>query len=420
MSPTLRIAFRFLTAKKRSMLMSLSCIILGVGLFIVTQATTSGFEEFFIKTILGTNGAIRIEDKIQDTIRAMSAAGKDDNASGFQIVNREGRKFIEGIEEPKLVVNALREFDNVAGVSEVLHGAVVIRSSFKNETVRAYGINLEDHERVSDIRKQITHGTLEDFRSTPSGTLVGKVMADRLLLSVGDSFILESIGEGRQQRRYRVSAIYETGVSEIDRSRLYLNMGECRSLLRKPTGASFIQVNLVDRDRAPYDVQRIEEVIRHNATSWQEREKSWLEVFRALRISTGITVSVFTLIAGLAMFNTLAMMVLEKTKDIAILRSMGYTREDISRIFLWQAVIVLAIGTVLGALVGASVTYAVSQVRISIRGIFATDTFIVAWSVWHYVAAVSTALVMVMIASLWPARRAAKLEPGDVIRGTAQ
>ena len=401
------------------MMMSLSCIILGVGLFVVTQATTSGFEEFFIKTILGTNGAIRIEDKIQDTIRAMSAAGQE-GGSGFQIVNREGRKFIEGIEEPKLVINALKEFDNVAGVSEVLHGAVVIRSSFKNETVRAYGINLEDHERVSDIRGQIIHGSLEDFRSTPAGTLVGKVMADRLLLSVGDSFILESIGEGRQQRRYLVSGIYETGVSEIDRSRLYLNMGECRSLLRKPTGASFIQVNLIDRDRAPYDVQRIEEVVRHNATSWQEREKSWLEVFRALRISTGITVSVFTLIAGLAMFNTLAMMVLEKTKDIAILRSMGYTREDISRIFLWQAGIVLAIGTILGALVGASVTYAVSQVRISIRGIFATDTFIVAWSIWHYVAAVSTAVVMVMIASLWPARRAAKLEPGDVIRGTAQ
>ena len=65
MSPNLRIASRFLTAKKRAMLMSLSCIVLGVGLFVVTQATTSGFEQFFIKPILGTNGAIRIEDKIK-------------------------------------------------------------------------------------------------------------------------------------------------------------------------------------------------------------------------------------------------------------------------------------------------------------------------------------------------------------------
>ena len=82
MSPTLRIAFRFLTAKKRAMLMSLACIILGVGLFVVTQATTSGFEDFFIKTILGTNGAIRVEDKIQDTIRSMEAGGGGSGSIG--------------------------------------------------------------------------------------------------------------------------------------------------------------------------------------------------------------------------------------------------------------------------------------------------------------------------------------------------
>src|ERR1017187_2893644 len=73
MSPNFRIALRFLTAKKRSMLMSLSCIVLGVGLFIVTQATTSGFEGFFIKTILGTNGAILVQDKFQTTLRSIAA-----------------------------------------------------------------------------------------------------------------------------------------------------------------------------------------------------------------------------------------------------------------------------------------------------------------------------------------------------------
>jgi lipoprotein-releasing system permease protein len=142
-------------------------------------------------------------------------------------------------------------------------------------------------------------------------------------------------------------------------------------------------------------------------------------VFRALRISSAITVSVFTLIAGLAMFNTLAMIVLEKTKDIAILRSMGYERGDITQIFLWQAGVVLAIGALSGALMGAAVTYGVSKIPLPINGIFKTDTFIVSWSVWHYVQALATAAVMVMAASVIPARRAARLEPGDVIRGTA-
>jgi lipoprotein-releasing system permease protein len=416
MSPNLRIALRFLTAKRRAMLMSLSCIVLGVGLFVVTQATTSGFEQFFIRTILGTNGAIRIEDKRQDTMRRMESGG---GASGsqFQISTREGWKYVEGIEEPRLIIDALSRFPNVSGVSEVLHSGAVVRSSFKNESGRVYGIRLQDHARVSDIEQQIIHGSLADFTASPSGILMGSVMAERLQVAPGDSVIIEA---GSERRRYRISAIYETGIKDIDQVRVYLNMGEARSLLKKPTGASFIQVNLFDKDRAPQDAWHMREVLAHSASSWQEREKTWLEVFRALRLSTAITVSVFTLIAGLAMFNTLAMIVMEKTKEIAILRSMGYTRSDISRIFIWQAAIVLAIGTVLGWIVGAGITYGISHFPIRIRGIFATDSFVVEWSIWHYVAATSTAVIMVMVASLVPARRAARLEPGDVIRGTAQ
>ena len=416
MTPTLRIALRFLTAKKRAMLMSLACIVLGVGLFVVTQATTSGFEDFFIKTILGTNGALRVDDKMQDTLRSMESGGGG-SGSSFQIAQKEGRKYIEGIEEPKLIIEALKQFRNVAGVSEVLNGASLLRSTFKTESVKIFGIVLEHHLMVSELGNQLIQGQVDDFRNNPTGALVGKIVAERLQLAVGDSFILQSAS---QSRRCRVSAIFETGVSDIDKERVYLHLTEARSLLRKATGASFIQVKLYNKDRAPEDAIQMEEVLRHGVRSWQYREKTWLEVFRALRFSSGITVSVFSLIAGLAMFNTLAMIVLEKTKEIAILRSMGYTRQDISHIFIWQATIVLAIGLVLGCALGAGVTYLVSQTPIRVRGIFATDNFIVAWSIWHYVSASLTAILMVMIASLIPSRRAARFEPGDIIRGTSQ
>ena len=417
MSPNLLIALRFLTAKKRAMLMSLSCIVLGVGLFVITQATTSGFERFFIRTILGTNGAIRIADKLQDTMGLMQAAGWDAGESSFIIANREGRKYIEGVEEPRLLIEALRNFGNVAGISQVVTGNTRAESSFKSESATIYGIDINDHLEVSDLERQIVRGDLADYRVMPLGVLIGRVLAERLRLDPGDSLTLEVRD---QLRRYTVAAIYETGVGDIDKQRIYMHLREARSILKMTNDATFLQVGLFDPNRAPQDSFIMEETLGHSATSWQEREKTWLEVFRALRISSAITVSVFTLIAGLAMFNTLAMIVMEKTKDIAILRSMGYTRDDVLRIFMWQALIVLAIGTVLGALLGAAGTYAVSAVPVRIRGIFATDTFIVAWSIWHYVAAVLTAVVMVVVASLIPARRAARLEPGDIIRGTAQ
>lgn len=399
------------------MLMSLAGIVFGVGFFIVTQAQTSGFEDFFIRTILGTNGAIRIEDKFQDTIFAMAAAGHDRDASKFVVSAREGRKYTDGVEDPQLLMEALREFRNVSGASMVMRGSVIADSSFKNDTAQAFGIVLENHLAVSDLEHQIVRGSLEDFRSSPTGVILGLVLANRLQVTTGDTLILRA---NDQQRRYRVSAIYETGVSDIDKIRIYMHMGEARSLLKRPTGASFIQVALFDKDRAPQDAAQMEEVFRHGAQGWQEREKTWLEVFRALRVSSALTVSTIILISGLGMFNTLAMIVMEKTKEIAILRSMGYTRRDISRIFIWQGTIVLIIGTVLGWAFGAAVTYGVSVLPIRIRGIFSTDSFVVAWSIWHYVAATVTATVVVLTASIIPARRAARLEPGDIIRGTSQ
>jgi lipoprotein-releasing system permease protein len=413
MSPNFRIALRFLTAKKRAMVMSLSCIMLGIGLFVVTQATTSGFEGFFIKTILGTNGAIRIEDKLQATMRSIDA-GKYN--SGYEIQNK-GQKYIEGIDYPAELALSTLKFKNVRAVSQVLRGTVTIRSSFRDQTGQAYGINLEDHLRVSDLAAQIVDGSLSDFRVQQGGALVGQAIAEKLQLEVGDTFEMVNLGI---VHHYKVSAIYQTGVADIDGVRVYLQMSEARALFKKPTGATYLQVGLIDKDRAREDAAMMTNALQYSAAAWQDREKTWLGVFHAFRVATGITVSVFTLIAGLAMFNTLAMIVLEKTKEIAILRSMGYTRQDISRIFIWQAAIVLGIGSVLGCAVGALITFAVAQVPLPINGIFTSHKFLVQWSRWHYFEAVATAVAMVMLASLIPSRRAARLEPGDIIRGTAQ
>jgi lipoprotein-releasing system permease protein len=415
MSPNLRIAFRFLTAKKRAMLMSLSCIVLGVGLFIVSQATTTGFQGFFIETIIGNDGAILIQDRIQAVRKSMET----EHGSGIVIsTTQDSVKYQEGIEELTGLLAALNRIPGVVGVSEIIRGSVDVASSVRSDTGRVFGIIPDRHLRVSNLAEKIVEGSVDDFRRQPFGSMIGRELATRLQIGVGDFFQVSRAGSSPQ--RFRVSAIFETGIGSIDREKIYLTLSDARSVLNKPTGVSYLQIQLDDPARAPVEAARIRELLAYNAQPWQEREKSWLSAFSALQISSAITVSVFTLIAGLAMFNTLAMIVLEKTKDIAILRSMGYERADITRIFLWQAVIVLLIGAGLGCLFGAGATYGISKVPIEITGIFSTKHFIVAWSGWHYVQAVGTAVVMVMIASLIPARRAARLEPGDIVRGTAQ
>jgi lipoprotein-releasing system permease protein len=419
MRTNLQIALRFLLAKKRSMVMSLAGIAFGVGFIVLTQAVTTGFQEFFIRTILGTDGAIRVEDRFQATRVNMpvdAVRGEKDPAAAA-ITMESNRKYQEGVSEPRLLADALRRFPEITGISEVLRGNVLIQSATREDSAQVMGIDLERHTSVSNLAEQVVLGDLEDFRASPSGIMVGVALAERLHVNPGDSVLLIYAG---QATRYRVAALYETGVREIDRVRIFVHLGEARTLLNRPYGASFLQLALKDPTRAPEVARQIELVASHRATSWQYREKVWLDVFLFFRIAAAIMVSTIIIVSGLGMFNTLAMIVMEKTKDIAILRSMGFTRGDITSIFMLQGVIVLVVGVLAGWALGALSTFTVSSVPISVRGIFSTDHVVVAKSFIHYLGAAGAATIVVVIASWLPARRAARLEPAAIIRGASQ
>lgn len=397
------------------MIMSLTGIVFGVGFFIFGQAQTTGYQQFFIDTILGTDGAIRVQDRIRETFTTMELEAEDGRS--WVIENTENYKHIGGIEHPLEVIQALKNFESVTGVSEVVSGRVDMISNYRTYPARIYGVHLDDHLAVSDLEDQIIFGDLQDFRAKPTGILIGSTLVRRLQVNLGETVIVDTLGK---KNRYTIAGIFQTGVSDIDQERVFMNISEARSVLQKPHGASFLQVNLVDHRRATEEALRMANTIYHSVTSWQQRQKSWLDAFVVLRVSTGLTIATIILLSGLGMFNTLAMLVLEKTKEIAILRSMGYTRRDISSIFLWQGVIVLLVGNLLGWILAAGITYGVSKLPFRVTGIFSTDSFIVYWSIWHYLLATVAAAVIVIVASYIPAQRAARLEPGDIIRGTSQ
>lgn len=412
MQTNLKIALRFLLSRKRAMLMSLGGIIFGVGFFVVTQAQTSGFEKFFIKTILGVNGMVRVEDRWQSTMRSMRA-GKGSN---FRISLENSVKYISGVEFPQRILDAIHRFPDVAAAAPVIQGSAVINANFREHDCKAYGIDTDLHFQVSDLETQIIYGSATDFKRTPYGVLIGERLAGRMNLMPNDTFLLQARG---QSIRFRVSGVFETGIEQVDKERIYLHMPAARALLQRPTGVSFIQINLTDPAKAPEFAERLAPVLSHSVMSWQQREKTWLQVFYVLRLSSALTVSTIILISGLGMFNTLVMIIIDKTREIAILRSMGYTRRDIVQIFMLQGGLVLALGVLLGWAFAAATTYGLSRLPIRIRGIFATDSFIVNWDVSHYLWAALIAIVVVTIASYFPARRAARLEPGAVIRGSS-
>lgn len=391
------------------MLMSFSGIVFGVAFFIVTQAQTSGFQQFFIKTILGVDGMMRVEDRFQSTLRSMEAEA----GSNFDITLESNLRYIPGVQFPDRLIEAIHRYPGVRAAAPVVRGNARIQANFRDHDCRPYGIDIEQHFRVSDLAEQIIYGSVDAFQNNPHGILVGQRLAERLQLQPGDPVLIEA---HRRSHRYRVSGIFETGIGQVDKERVFLHMSTARTLLDRPRGASFIQISLEDPGQAPVLAERMQSSFQHSVRSWQWRERTWLQVFTVLRLSSALTVSAIILIAGLGMFNTLAMVVIDKTREIAILRSIGYTRNDITRIFLYQGAFVLAIGLLVGSALAAALTYGLSRLPIRIRGIFASDTFIVNWDVAHYLWAAVIATLVIGVAAYFPARKAARLEPGGVIR----
>ena len=411
MTPPLYIALRFLTHRKRALLLSLSGVVFGVAFFICTQAQTQGFAKYFINSTLGSNGALILRSRFQERYGGTLVPPKTSKS------NAANRQFFEGVKNPHEIMRVSRQFSNVVSCSPVLRGTLSARSGFENATVDLFGIDPARHLQTTNLGQQITDGSYDDFRNKPNSVIVGSRLAELLNIDVGDT--LQLLSPGAEYRRFLVAAIAESGVGSVDSTRMYCHARVAEVLLHKPFEASMIIYKLRDPDRAPALADHFQTLFEHDATSWQEREQSTLHLFLTLRLSAAITVSLVILLAGFGIFNVLTMTVLAKIKEIAILRSMGYQRRDISAIFLWQGGMVAAVGSVIGCIAGALMTWGISKIPIRLRGLLSTDHFVVTWDWRHYAGAILLAMISVFVASYVPARRAAQLPPVATLRGSS-
>jgi lipoprotein-releasing system permease protein len=410
-TPPLYIALRFLTHRKRALLLSLSGVVFGVAIFICTQAQTQGFSSYFIDSTIGSNGALVVKSRFRPRYEPLMVSAK-----GFK--ERVGRRlYFEGITNANEIMRISRQFSNVVSCSPVLRGTVSARAGFENATVDLFGIDPALHAQTTDILRKLIGGNYDDFRNNTSAIILGSRLAEDLLqVGVGDT--VQLLAPNGEYWRFSIAAIARAGIGSIDSTRVYVHARIAQALLQQPSGASMIIYKLRDPDRAPSLAQHFEALFQHGAASWQDREESTLQLFLTLRMSVAITTSLIILLAGFGIFNVLTMSVLAKMKEIAILRSMGYRRIDISSIFLWQGALIAAAGSLLGCLLGGLMTWSVSHIPIRLRGLLYTNHFLVTWDWRHYVFATLLAILAVFIASYVPARRAAQLPPVVTIRGS--
>lgn len=413
MTPTLYIALRFLGHRKRAFILSLSGVVFGVAIFVCTQAQTAGFAQHFVDSTLGSNGALILRSRFQPLGAGLPVPPK--NSSGN--AQSTPRRYLQGIANAREIMRISRQFPNVAACSPVLRGTLSAQAGFENATVDLYGIDPLLHVQTTDLKKQLIDGSFDDFRDNATAVILGSRLAEVLNVATGDS--IQLLSTGGEYRRFVIAALARSGVGSVDAARIYSHAEVAQRLLRQPFAASMILYKLRDPDRAPALAKQFEMLFQREALSWQDREAANLQLFLTLRMSAAITVSLIILLAGFGIFNVLTMTVLSKIKEIAILRSMGYRRGDISAIFLWQGAMIAIAGSIIGCALGALLTWAVSQIPIRVRGLIYANHFLVAWDWRHYFWATLLAVTAVFIASYAPARRASQLPPVATLRGSS-
>src|SRR5262249_39377177 len=179
MMPPLYIALRFLTHRKRALLLSLSGVVFGVAIFICTQAQTQGFSRYFIESSIGSNGALVVRSRFRPRYEPLMVAAKNSKGTTAR------RLYFEGITNPNEIMRVSRQFPDVVSCSPVLRGTVSARAGFENATVDLYGIDPALHAQTTDILHQLIDGNFDDFRNNTSSIIIGSSLGGLLQAGVG-------------------------------------------------------------------------------------------------------------------------------------------------------------------------------------------------------------------------------------------
>jgi lipoprotein-releasing system permease protein len=308
--------------------------------------------------------------------------------------------------------------DRITAASPYLTTQALAAYGTNEVTLPINGVIPEREAAITDLAKYLRSGSIARLEATYDGMLIGEKIAADLGVGAGDRIQLVSLGGEVVQ--VRIVGVYRLGVEAVDRS-AFVNIRMAQALDKALTGdATGIGFQLRNVAEAPEVARVIEKLTGRMAETWQQTNAGVISVFVFLRILFMVVVGFVIVICGFGVANILITTVLEKQRDIAVMRSFGVTRGSIMRIYLLQGLIIALAGSILGCIVGAVAIKLMGLVPTGgTAGVAAieTKTFQMGWSPWYFVVAIASTLVVSAVAAIAPARSAARVAPVDVLRG---
>lgn len=392
------IATKFLREGKAQSILILVGIAVGVAVIVFLTALITGLQRNIINRTLGTQAHIKVQPPEEYNRIVRPAPG-----SSQLLLESKRAQRLRSINNWQQVRDALDTMPGITAVSPLISGPAFARRGAAIESVALVGIDTQRYLRIIPVRDDIVDGV---FRIGAGDTVIGKQLANDLGMRVGDKLRLDG-GQGRDSV-VNVAGIFELGVRELDARYVYLDMKQAQSLLDLPGAATAIDVTVDDIFDAQAIALHIARLTGLKAESWMETNSQLMNALRSQSLSTRMIGAFVALSVALGIASVLSVTVVQRTREIGILRAMGTTREKMLGIFLLQGAVLGLTGSLFGAATGYGL--------VSAFNIFGPKLFYIPIDPWLPAAATGLATVTGILAAAVPARRAASLDPVEAIR----
>ncbi len=414
----LSVGMRYLRARRREAFVSLIAIIAGAGVAIgvmtlcIVLAVMTGFEEDLRERILGFNPQI--------VVLSHGGTLRNPDATGAIVQGTEG----------------------VAQAAPFVYGQAMVSSADAVSGAVVRGVEPDRIDDVVEVRRHVIRGSPDHLgkpmpverlidgeleRIEVPQVLLGFELAKSLGVGVGDWINLMSplgsataVGMVPRVKRYAVGGVFDSGMYDYDSTILYMAIGDAQRFFKMEDSVSGIEVRLVDLNAAREVSEAIEERLGYPyyARDWMEVNRNLFVAFKLEKFIQFIVLLLIVLVAAFNIAATLIMVVMERRKDIAILKSMGATNQAVGRIFIFKGALIGVLGTVTGVLggLGGSLLLRRYQFIELPKDVFYVNTVPVRLEPENFLMVAGASILICIVATIYPARQAARLAPVEVIR----
>ncbi len=408
------VSLKLFLSRKRQTVVSTLGVAIGMTAFVVMSSLMLGFQKHFIKQVIDLDAHISIKPQLNyDEKRILSKVfGKE---VILEILGSRPKEVRDHIRDYRRIIERYSEEEGIVGIAPHLRGNAIVRYGPKDVPVNLFGIDPRSEVKATSIERYLESKNLRELDTNRRGIILGKLVARDLgIKEKGKKVIL--IAPNGVSEVLEVIDFFNSGITTIDQSRAYIHIRTMQKIWDRPDEVNELVVKVKDVDDAVPIARKIEEETGYDAQSWQEAYKNFLQLFKIQKTITYLVVGAILVVSAFGIFNILMMTVLEKKRDIAILKAMGYTSADITLVFLFQGLLIGILGVLIGGVCAHFLQEFLESIEMDLEGLLRAKGFILDRSKWYYLAGGLFALFLSLFASIYPARKASKLNPVDIFR----